>query len=417
MVEIRSGSEASLKDTYRHMFGGLRDKAGHLDETICRLGEHLVAKHGHKIDEEAAVEAQDFFQAAPDTFPVVGRICCDASDVRINVESILLQGSQDLCRGRMLPFDEKEVPEYSLFPGQVVLAEATNPTGRKVHAKKLFADASPTLNPTANRDRARDHSLDVVVAAGPFTTSDNLDYEPLDDFLAYLAQNKPHVAIMIGPFVDAGHEKIASCDTGNKTYNEIFRDVMMKIIKTIVPLTSTRVIMVPSPQDVHHKSVYPTPPFPASQNADVRDKIFMASDPDIIDIDGVTFGLTSTDILFHLGKEELCKPRSSGDRLRRLAGHLLQQRSFYPLFPPQEDMNIDFEMLEKHARIESQPHVLILPSDLLHFYKEANGGILLNPGRLTKREGGGVFARFKIQKANAEEQEFSKRVVGDIVRI
>ncbi len=48
---------------------------------------------------------------------------------------------------------------------------------------------------------------------------------------------------------------------------------------------------------------------------------------------------------------------------------MLQQRSFYPLYPPNEEMNVDFEKLEAHAQINTQPHVLIVPSDFLHFFK------------------------------------------------
>ena len=61
--------------------------------------------------------------------------------------------------------------------------------------------------------------------------------------------------------------------------------------------------------------------------------------------------------------------------MRRLANHLLQQRSFYPLYPPSEEINIDLEQLESLGKLDVQPHVLILPSDLLHFFKDINGGL------------------------------------------
>ena len=73
---------------------------------------------------------------------------------------------------------------------------------------------------------------------------------------------------------------------------------------------------------------------------DHNPRIISVPDPALISIDGVIFGFTSTDILFHLGKEEISYPPRSGDRMRRLANHLLQQRSFYPLYPPSEEINI-----------------------------------------------------------------------------
>ena len=72
----------------------------------------------------------------------------------------------------------------------------------------------------------------------------------------------------------------------------------------------------------------------------------------MINIEGVVFGITATDILFHLGKEEISFPPHSGDRLRRLANHLVQQQNFYPLFPPNEDLNIDLEQLEAFGQVK-----------------------------------------------------------------
>ena len=91
-----------------------------------------------------------------------------------------------------------------------------------------------------------------------------------------------------------------------------------------------------------------------------------------------------------------------------------KQRSFYPLYPPSEEINMDLEQLESLAKLEVQPHVLILPSDLLHFFKDINGGLVINPQRLTKGAGGGVFARLAIQ---AHTDDFTKHVNAEIVRI
>ena len=102
--------------------------------------------------------------------------------------------------------------------------------------------------------------------------------------------------------------------------------------------------------------------------------------------------------------------------MRRLASHLIQQRSFYPLYPPSEEINIDFEQLESLGQIEAQPHILITPSDLNHFFKDIDGGLVINPSRLTKGGGGGVFARLAVQPG-AKEVKPAKRVVGEIVRI
>jgi len=43
--------------------------------------------------------------------------------------------------------------------------------------------------------------------------------------------------------------------------------------------------------------------------------------------------------------------------------------SFYPLYPPAEDVNVDYECFEVHGRMPVTPHILIVPSDLKQFVK------------------------------------------------
>ena len=43
--------------------------------------------------------------------------------------------------------------------------------------------------------------------------------------------------------------------------------------------------------------------------------------------------------------------------------------SYYPLYPPHDDVNIDYDQFDVHARLPCTPHVLIVPSDLRYFIK------------------------------------------------
>ena len=52
--------------------------------------------------------------------------------------------------------------------------------------------------------------LSVIVAAGPYTVSDDLSYEPLQELLQTCHDSQPDVLILIGPFVDADHPLVAS---------------------------------------------------------------------------------------------------------------------------------------------------------------------------------------------------------------
>jgi DNA polymerase alpha subunit B len=52
--------------------------------------------------------------------------------------------------------------------------------------------------------------LRIVTASGPFTTVDNLEYQPLLDLMAIVQQHAPDVVILAGPFVDLKHPVLAS---------------------------------------------------------------------------------------------------------------------------------------------------------------------------------------------------------------
>ena len=151
------------------MFERLREKAGFFDETICRLGDVLVQKHGLE-------EPIGFGPPMNEEFPSLGRICCD-SEGRLNANSLLLQGTQDLSRGHALPIDVSKIKEYSLFPGQVVHSDLTNPSGSKLIAHNIVSEASAKMPPFHTKLGDND-TLHLVVACGPFTTNDNLTYEP-----------------------------------------------------------------------------------------------------------------------------------------------------------------------------------------------------------------------------------------------
>ncbi len=52
-------------------------------------------------------------------------------------------------------------------------------------------------------DSQKGKALHLMVAAGPFTQAADLLYEPLRDLLELCKRDKPHVLILMGPFLDA----------------------------------------------------------------------------------------------------------------------------------------------------------------------------------------------------------------------
>merc|ERR1712142_295636 len=300
----------ALQQPYKFMFERLRDRAAVLDETICRVGDRLVDRWDFVQD-----ELLDISTTQPETAVGIGRVQCD-SEGRLNSNSVVIHGSLDTSSGACIPLDLSQVSSYSLFPGQVVALECTNPNGSKLVASKVFDGV--TL-PAADLKMDDGRVISMVVASGPFNTTDSIGLEPLHDILEVIKMNKPSVALLLGPFVDVKNS--ASCGSVESFDSQWVK--MLSLMAKEIEDVSTQLVLVPNSRDAVGYPVYPQPPFPSSSL--YPSNMQCVSDPCVLNISGVNIAFTSSDILFHLGKEEISFPPRSGDRMSRLSSHLLQQ--------------------------------------------------------------------------------------------
>lgn len=75
----------------------------------------------------------------------------------------------------------------------------------------------------------------MLVVAGPYTTSDNMSYEPLKNFITYVSNHRPHLVIMTGPFMDCDHTKVKDI-----TMAETYKSFFDKLMDSLGELTTTR---------------------------------------------------------------------------------------------------------------------------------------------------------------------------------
>lgn len=107
------------------------------------------------------------------------------------------------------------------------------------------------------------------------------------------------------------------------------------------------------------------------------------------------FGVTSNDVLFSLSADEVSQ--NAGNRMARLAEHILEQQSFSPMFPAPAGMHpqADFRH-SNHWTMKTSPDVLLIPSKLSTLAKEVRGTLVVNPGQLVKGSSGGTYATLTI---------------------
>ncbi|KAM9166912.1 LOW QUALITY PROTEIN: DNA polymerase alpha subunit B [Mergus octosetaceus] len=371
----------SLTKSYKFMFQKPLDVREVLCWRIEELGTALRTHHGLEDFSSALLPAQE-----PVT--LLGQIACDSNE--LNAKSAVLEGDRQRSAGARIPH-LSELPEFSLFPGQIVALEGINSTGKMVVVSRLY-EPQPLPFPSLLPPAAGPEQRAVLVACGPYATSDSVAFD-LSDLLDVIARDRPDVCVLFGPFVDAKHEQVENCQLP-ASFSDVFK-LCLKMILEGTRSAAPHLVLVPSSRDVHHDCIYPQPPFPCPElPKEDRARVLFVSDPCTLDIDGTVFGLTSTDLLFH-GAEEISSSGNS-DRFTRILRHVLTQRSYYPLYPPSE-ANVDYESFARFAWLPATPHVLVTPLELRYFVKDVLGCICLNPGRLTKGRVGGTYGRLLLR--------------------
>ncbi|TFK40723.1 DNA polymerase alpha/epsilon subunit B-domain-containing protein [Crucibulum laeve] len=446
----KSDAQSKKRRAYRYMYEKISERSEALDQVIDEFVE-LIRKHYDISD------LGDPSLPTDKEITIVGRIVHDAELVftsKLTEAALAIESSRMLSSGARIPLrldvllrmrgNAPGAGGFGLFPGAIVALRGKNGGGGYFLATEILAmpplKASPTAQGTIppKLDAGMgDSPISICVACGPFTPDADLEYKPWRALIKSLKTTKPKVLVLIGPFVDVAHPKIKAGDVR-------FPPVQMFKLHFLTPLKSffdaspgSIVLIVPSVRDViSAHAVFPQPELEAELvGSDPR--IHLLPNPSLFSINDITFGTTSVDTIFHLRKEEYIKrcgeiaplAADSGDvdAMANSCRHLLQQRSFYPVFPVPLDLahevNLDVSHLEglrlggddEGQGEEEAPDVLLLPSRLKQFVKNVHTTTAVNPSFLTKgtyavlniaprSTPGGLKERLKVEIVKIEEQ-------------
>ncbi|KAA1101900.1 DNA-directed DNA polymerase alpha subunit pol12 [Puccinia graminis f. sp. tritici] len=419
------------KFQYRYMYEKLSDRSDVLDRLL----------------EEAAMTISDWYEIEEWADPSVisqediwayGRICAETQDSKISDQACWLETSRMIGHGRRIRLqwaDDLKVhgvgsqeEGIGLFPGAIVGLRGRNGGGTYFSVQEILsmpmAEGAST-NPKTLLSYLSNPStpISLVVACGPFTWDNDLDFVPFEAFIDQLILDQPDCVILLGPFIDTNHTLIK---TGNITQmpSTIFREkISSRLHKLVASSPRTHVILIPSPRDLlASQVVYPQ----AALN--IKDpelglfgrNIVCLPNPSIISINEVIIGINNVDVLMPLKKEEFFKQATvvvdeetaqegtdpnATNVICRACRHVMRQRSFYPLFPHAigngfDAINLDVTHLDllKHDTVGAD--ILILPTNFTAFVKSIDSTVVVNPRQLCKSRGTGTFAHLTIHSFN-----------------
>lgn len=290
LFELLSGMSVDEK----YLFEMIPEKANYQREVLYNLGKEFTDKvkfqDSQKVDRFSSVDAP-----SQQVVHCIGRISTEG-DSKLTANSTVLIGT-DADTLRRVSVNFSKCPSYSVFPGQTVYMTGLNPNGTMLYADHVHAerDVGIPVFPSVEA------SLDVVIAAGPFSAADNLKYAGLDKLLSFCQNNNPDLLVLMGPFVD---EKNTQMDVLCEGYDVFFEKMVANIMDRLKECSvQTKVVMIASQDDLNSSASFPTHPLSVSSGSYPNLKFL--PDPCQFSIDGITFGFTATDILSHLNEAEL----------------------------------------------------------------------------------------------------------------
>ncbi|KAJ5620243.1 hypothetical protein N7510_004227 [Penicillium lagena] len=378
----------------------------------------------------------------------VGRIASDSLEGKLNPASMVLETSRRTGAGRRVPLKVDSVPSVNFFPGQIVALRGINPSGDYFTVKEVLpmpllppaASSAVTLDGINERlDGDANPPLNVMVAAGPFTADDNLDFEPLQELCQKAADNYADSLVLLGPFLDIEHPLLSSgdfdlpdikgLDPDTATLATVFRHLISAPLSRLAAaVPSITIVLVPSVRDALSRHVSWPQEQLLKKELGLPKQVRMVSNPVTLSFNEVVVGMCSHDVLSELRREEVLHGRpAEGNLLTRLPKYLIEQRHFFPLFPPSARSNLpkpntdaglatgamlDLPYMKLGEWWNVRPDVLIVPSMLPPFVKVVDSVLVINPGTLSKRRAAGTFAQMAVHPRLVGEDEREQKQLG-----
>ncbi|KAH9411430.1 DNA polymerase [Ordospora pajunii] len=320
--------------------------------------------------------------------------------IKLDASNICVASNIDGSNDVVVRLNLEHLCRYSVFPGQIIAVKGKNIGGDEIIVERLdcvpvvdvnTADAG-SLGNASNNPR-------IIAFQGPYYSE--LSECGVDVFERVLAM-EADILILIGPFVKPLQE------LGGESPFGVLSDVFMpKVRRWLRQHLWRKVVLVPSIGDPTCLNVYPQEAIDTEE-----ERMYCVSNPCEIFVNRCLVAISSLDMPLEICSEE-CFYNSGdadatdvcgellfkGDRMDRLAHHLVFQRSFVPVFPSRSAISYSSP---EGLMMGMAPDVYLVVSRLKGFCRRAGPSLVVNLGFVARGGKACVIKPGTGGEANAE---------------
>lgn len=324
-------------------------------EKIYKIGQKIhdcfKSNNSEKADNDSeendVLELQHCDVSCYEKIKCLGQIFID--DEKSGPRHVYLIG-MDETKLRKVLLDFSNCEHYSVFSGQIAIVEGKNTRGDTLAVESIYTSTMSMNSPAPTLSE----QISIVISWGPYTSDEDLSYQPLTDLIKYCVEYEPDVIILTGALLNSNHQMRSKMA---ERYDSHLEKMLLELTNNIS--SNTQILIVASYEDANSTFVYPTHPYDKGEKH--PSNVHLLPDPCVVNIEGLSIGMTSTDIIDHLIQNEISL-NEGVDRAKRAVQYLYNQKSFYPLRPSNKLVPLDVGLAEKYAQIKKLPNIMITPS-------------------------------------------------------
>lgn len=360
---------------FRFLSDNIKLRAKNIYNKMFNLLEYIVLNN-IELKESIPIICSSFNKTYFEPVFIAGYIGSIDTNQKLNKDSIYLYpidlsyiNNKD-SKIIQLPIDSSRInikfnpiiDKQYIFPGQVVICQGINHIGNSFSINRIWYNTLPTIDSNNIIDIYKKPNnivinklFNILFIQGPFIfqkCKDNIIVPDIQlhsleySLEKHYNENELNTIIILGPLIS---DKIPTyCGyTYQELIYKLLEEIKIIIMKKYKKLLD--ILIIPSTKDLFIPHVFPQPSINCILK-NIETKLHCTCNPTIVIINGLRIGIMNEDFITSYIENEQCVNNNNNSKIFnkndteviRAIYAMINQKNFYPLFPPSSTCAIDY---------------------------------------------------------------------------